>query len=320
GSLLVKTPRFRASGHVLLFAFPPHASEPSQVAKMPRLSGDPTLEREVACLRALEAASTRGVPRVETCDTIGGVRTLVETVVPGRPLHPSRLRRGNRTLIAAGVDWIADLHHGTRKDDMPAREWMDRFVREPLDLLAATLTSPEDRALLARTRELLEPLHGRSLPTVFEHGDIGAPNLLLDEAGSFGVVDWELGLPEGLLAADLFFFLGFAAIAREGADEPSGFTRAFDRAFFGVGAWAGRWIDRYARRVSLPMEYRRPLFVLCAARTVAGTIARLRDENDVAPADPAFADWLRTERSAVLWRDAVRRHDELSLGAEATGR
>jgi Phosphotransferase enzyme family len=317
GSLLVKTPRFRASGHVLLFAFPPRASEPSQVAKMPRLPGDPTLEREVACLRALEAASTRGVPRVQVCDTIGGVRTLVETVVPGRPLHPSRLRRGARPLLAAGVDWIADLHHATQQDRLPAREWGDRFVRDPLELLALTLTTPEDVALLERTRELLEPLRNRSLPTVFEHGDIGAPNLLLDEAGGFGVVDWELGLPEGLLAADLFFFLGFAAIAREGADEPTGFTRAFDRAFFGVGAWAARWIDRYSGRVRLPMEIRRPLFVLCAARTVAGTIARLRDENDAAPADPAFAGWLRTERSAVLWRDAVRRYEELTLTAEA---
>jgi len=316
GALLVKTPRFRASAHVLLFAFPPGGADPARVAKMPRLAGDPTLDREVECLRALETAGTRGVPRVEARRDFGGVATLVETVVPGRPLHPSRLRKGGERHVAAGVEWITDFHERTLRPAGDPRAWWKRFGEEPLKRLEAVVADAPGHELVQRTRALVRSLREAALPTVFEHGDIGAPNLLLDDAGSFGVVDWELGRPDGLVGADLFFFLGFAAVAREGAGHPEGFARAFRRAFLGPDAWARPWMRAYFDRLPVPPALRKPLFVLAAARVVDDTIGRLREERPPARDDREFLAWLRRERSFVLWTEAVRSYHEIALGPE----
>ena len=314
GSLLVRTPRFRASAHVLLFAFPPDADEPVAVAKIPRLADDPTIDREAACLEAMEHFGIPGVPRLEVRDRFAGVATLVETAVPGRPIHPDRLRRHPERILDLGTKWIREFHGRTKRRGDDAAEWWDRFVEEPLGVLESTFGAvPEWRERIARTRDLVQPLHGTCLPTVYEHGDLGAPNLLLAPDGSFGVVDWELAHPRGLVSADLFFFLGFAAVAREGARSPGSFAAAFRSAFCGDEGWARPWVDRYGDALGVDGALRPPLFVLAAARVVAETVRRLREEGGIGDGAGELADWLETERAGVFWREAVEHFEELSL-------
>lgn len=311
GSLLVKTPRFRASGHVLLFAFAPGQSGPARVAKMQRLNGDPTLDREAACLQALERAGTLGVPRLDARDTFGGVSTLVETVVPGQPLHPDRLRRNPTAHLAAGVEWITTLHERTAQPVVDRDAWWAEAVEAPLQSLRAAFPSGPESDWITRTEQRVQPLREGGLPTVFEHGDIGAPNLLLDDDGTFGVVDWELGQPRGLIAADLFFFLGFAAVARERARTAPEFASAFRKAFFGPSAWASSWIRSYGDRLGIASSVWPPLFVLSAARVVAHAIERVREGEASLIDGGERLEWLRSERSYVLWRETVENWDNL---------
>jgi aminoglycoside phosphotransferase len=314
GSLLVRTPRFRASAHVLLFAFPPEADEPRVLAKVPRLGTNHTLDREAACLEALEHFDVPGVPRLDVRERFGGVATLVESIVPGRPIHPDRLRRDPDRLVDQGVQWIIEFHGRTRRrGDQPAA-WWTLFVEEPLAVLESAFGHhPDLRARIARTRDLVQPLHGAVLPTVYEHGDLGSPNLLLAPDGSFGVVDWELARPRGLVTADLFFFLGFAAVAREGVRSPDSFGAAFRSAFCGDEGWARSRIDRYGDALGVDRALRPPLFVLAAARVVAETVGRLREEGGIGTGGNELAAWLETERSGALWREAVDRFGELRL-------
>src|SRR5690606_23360452 len=194
---LALTPRFRASAHVVLLGFVKGNADPVLVAKVARLPGwSVVLQHEAAILGVIQESRPQGfdsVPRVVAQELVGDVHILLETGVPGRPLGARMVRRRPHHCAAALVAWTTELARATAtwssgSDDLPRR-----FIDEPLSMLERQL--PEARAtdlLLLRTRELLAPLRDVELPLVAQHGDLGAPNVLLRRDGCMNVVDWEL--------------------------------------------------------------------------------------------------------------------------------
>jgi aminoglycoside phosphotransferase len=318
GSLrwLLKTPRFRASGHVLGFVFPDDARSPELVVKVSRLPGDDRwIDREAANLRRVQAARPGGfdsIPRVASCDDRGGLRMLVQTVVPGRTMDRATVRRRPQACVDAVATWLADLHRATATTAGPAS--LLRLVSEPLDRFEALCAGrPAERALVRRTREFVAPLLAADVPLVFEHGDLSAPNILIDAEDRAGVVDWELADPAGLPAVDLFFFLTFVAFARGRANGQRGWIAALRSAFFGPDAWATPWIRKYAGAMELPEGSLGPLFVSTWARYVAAAATRLGADD--APRDESgeLLAWLRSNRFHLLWEYAVDHRRELAL-------
>jgi hypothetical protein len=317
GALLMKTPRFDASSHVLLFAFPPGVARPSLVAKVPRSDASPpALAREAINLRALEslaAGGLTGIPRLVPASTLPG---LLETVVPGQEIHPARVRRDPDRYLDAVVSWLINLHVASRGDCGDAPRWWEDSVERPLQRIEALFApGTRERELTAHTRALAEPLRAAGLPHVFEHGDLSAPNLLLDD-DRVGVVDWELGDPEGLIASDLFFFLTFVAFARSRANSMQRYREAFREAFFVDGAWTQRWVRRYASRLELDSASLPALFVLTWARTVAGNMERMGSSTELTGEESeGLRRWLRADRYHALWAESVQRFGEIRLGS-----
>jgi len=95
-SVLVRTPRFRASGHVVFLVFPAGSGEPAVVAKTPRLLGDGApLAREASHLLALHRAaggSLDSVPRVLCFEEWEGRPWLLQTALPGSVMTPAFVR------------------------------------------------------------------------------------------------------------------------------------------------------------------------------------------------------------------------------------
>lgn len=317
GALLMKTPRFDASSHVLLFVFPPGAARPSLVAKVPRSDASPpALAREAINLRALEslaAGALPGVPRLVPTSSLPG---LLETVVPGREIHPARVRRDPDRYLEAVVSWLIDLHVASRRLCGDAPSWWADSVERPLQRIEALFApGTRERELTESTRALAEPLRAAGVPRVFEHGDLSAPNLLLDE-DRVGVVDWELGNPDGLPASDLFFFLTFVAFARSGANSTHRCREAFREAFFVDGAWTQRWVRRYAARLELDSGSLPALFVLTWARTVAGNVERMGSSAELTGEESeSLRRWLRADRYYALWAESVQRFGAIRLGS-----
>ncbi|MGH2570604.1 MAG: aminoglycoside phosphotransferase family protein, partial [bacterium] len=269
---LLKTPRFRASGHVLGFVFADDGRDPELVVKVSRLPGDDRwIDREAANLRSIQAARAGGfdsIPRVAACDDGAGLRMLVQTVVPGTTMDRAAVRRRPKACADSVATWLTDLHRATKVAAGP--DSLGRLVASPLDRFEALCAGrPGERALVRRTREIVEPLLAADVPLVFEHGDLSAPNILIDGRDRVGVVDWELADPAGLPATDLFFFLTFVAFARGRASGRRDWLAAFRAAFFGPDAWATPWIRKYADAMELPAGSLKPLFVSTWARYVA---------------------------------------------------
>ncbi len=311
----LKTPRFRASGHVLYFVFPDDGAAPELVVKVSRLPGDDRwVDREAENLRRVQAARAEGfdsIPRAAAHDDHAGLRMLVQTVVPGETMDRETVRRRPDECVDAVTTWLTDLHTATKTVADPAA--LPRLLDEPLDRFEALCTGrPGEQDLVRRTREIMAPLRRPDLPLVFEHGDLSAPNILIDE-DRVGIVDWELADPAGMPAVDLFFFLTFVAFARSRADDHRGWLAAFHNAFFGPDAWAAPWIRRYAHALRLPPDSLEPLFVSTWARYVAVAASRLGADD--APRDEGndLVEWLTTNRFRVLWEYAVEHRGELNL-------
>jgi aminoglycoside phosphotransferase (APT) family kinase protein len=317
---LFKTPRFRASAHVLHFVFGGSSSEPLAVVKAARLADDcESLDREAENLRRVQAAREGGfdaVPRVLAYERFRSVPLLVETVVRGDVMSPALVRRRTEACLAAGCEWLAELHRATSTGAAGPMTWEE--LTGPLERFADTFADvAAERDLVARTMELLAPLRSRSVVPVFEHGDFSAPNLLLDDGGRIGVVDWELAEPRGLPCADLFFFLTYVAFAGRGAKTSGDCVRAFHGAFFGASAWGARRAGEFASRVWLPEQALRPLLLLSLARYVARTVERLGGERALAGGSAQeLHGWIRRNRFHALWEHAIDHWRELALPEE----
>jgi aminoglycoside phosphotransferase len=274
------------------------------VAKLPRFAEVSALAREAANLRAAqERSGVAAIPRVIAFEACGDRPILVETALAGSALDGAAVRRDLEPWCRTVGAWLVELGRSSPRAALePAA--LERLVERPLDALArmASLSSDEARAI-EHTRTVAARLRGQRIPSVFEHGDFSPPNVLRLHGGGIGVLDWELADPRGLPAADLFFFLTWAAWARERATSGEARRRAFERAFFGADAWARPFVLAYARELELPREALAPLFVLGWARSVARFVERL--DGSAQPFSPEGSEWLRQNRYYAVWRHAL---------------
>lgn len=312
------TPRFQTSAHVVFLLLDRESSEPRLVIKVARqgTGKDSALAREAANLHAVQALRPGGfdsIPRLIAFEAYAGTQLLLETALPGRVLRPSDARRRPNECAQALLDWVTALHlasaHRSIRPSVGGEPWSD-----PLDrLVRDNSLSAEDAALVARTRELLDPLRRKPWPVVFEHGDLSAPNILVTELGALNVVDWELANPAGLPAQDLFFSLAFLAFARSRATGPRQYVDAFARAFFGPSAWTRPYIERYADCLHLDRDLLPSLFVACWSSYVARRVDRLTHSavNSGTPDER----WMSVKRNHyfALWSHAVNNIDAFSV-------
>jgi len=225
------------------------------------------------------------------------------------------VRRRPGKCLDAVMSWLLDLESATLKQNTKDTNWFTRLATRPLDYFEKTLPQLSvENGLIDRTKRLVSPLNEAVIPLVFEHGDLSSPNILMDEQNRIGVVDWELAEPEGLPAADLFFFLTYVAFARNKTTKLNDQLQAFHKAFFGDDAWAQPNVLYYADRFQLSPQLLKPLFILSWGRYVSNMVSRLENiSNSSTDFEQETAPWLRSNRYFAIWNHSINHLDELSF-------
>jgi hypothetical protein len=300
-SWLLLTPRFPASAHVVLLLLADGA--PALVAKIARLRDDDGPEREGRALRAFSDAGgdAGSAPDVIHAGRVGGHAVLLERAIGGRPLDRRRVRGNPSRWIGAVAAWTGRMPVTGRLGDA-----------EHETLLSAPITAVRDRlrddrtaALVDASAGLLASLKDAGMPLVFEHGDLGHPNLVEVADGRIVALDWELARADGLPLNDLVFFLGYVALAIEGdTADPFG---AFERLLTDPAAHAADAIRAEARRIGIDPSLTPALVVACWARATAGLASRLGDAGETAP-ERSIAG----HRYYSLWSRAVEQQGRLA--------
>jgi aminoglycoside phosphotransferase len=305
--LVLVTPRFTASSHVVAVLVAERTAEPVAVVKIPRLRGSaPSVAHEARILRALQGSRPGGystVPRVIALGEWAGRPLLAQTALIGTHLDDYAVRRARAASIDATLAWLREL---PVTDAEESYERYARLIAEPLTtLLESFRRLGHDAGFVEETLEILEPLRTAPLPSVFEHGDLSYPNILELRDGRVGVVDWELGEERSFPGRDLFFFLAFVALAESRARTPRERIAAFHDAYVRPDAWARRIAAGYAERLGIERSLLTPLFLACWARHSAAWLGRGLAAADEA-GERSAAAYIQGHFSFAFWNHTLR--------------
>jgi hypothetical protein len=291
GGQLLLTGGHRSINKVVGLPFATDAGEPPAVAKFSRvLAADAALEREASALRMVERdhPGVPGVPRLLAEGKRASRHALAESAVHGRPLIETLSPQSFGKLAASVGDWLIGLAGSERH---PRDEWWPRLVGKPLEVFERNFGEVVPAGSLAALRRRLGELG--DLPEACEHRDCSPWNVVLDEGGAPGLLDWESAEPHGLPGLDLAYFLANCAFVLEGALESGRTRESYERLLDPAtpyGELAAERITEYCNRLGLTAEDFARLRLLAWVVHSASDHAHL----EMAAAGPPSHEALRT--------------------------
>jgi hypothetical protein len=195
--------------------------------------------------KALGPELATPVIRPTASTRINGRAVLAYDYVPTFAFFGLRWRvQSRRRFCRAMTEWLANIAHRTRRED--GRDTAERLHRVPLRRLIERGILPP--AMQAEARQALAWLDAQpTLPTVFEHGDLGIYNTRMTQAdgGDFRVLDWGSSTFDGIALGDLAYLLSSARAP---------------------GKLGSSCLRRYLQRLELPEEAAAPLWFAYLAR------------------------------------------------------
>lgn len=286
-------------GYALFLAFADRDPVPCLAVKVPREpAAESRLQHEWGMLNHFQRHgphwSGASLPRPLLWDVVNGVRILVTTAPPGRPLRPDI---GSPSEQFARVeDWLVQLACATRTTRPIAA------IRRDLGHTAERLGTTFE--LSDREVSVLEDWIGRWGKMVGDgqadlfaaHGDLRSGNIWW-QRGHLTVVNWEQGRLACLPLQDMFTFITtyrFPAARRRGKES---YLRAFRATYLTDGPHADlvcRTIAGYCRALDIPLEGLEACFGIFLVRA-----ALLEYDQLLAAADRGYLPLLRDpDRSA----------------------
>ena len=230
---------------VTILLFPPGATRPAYVAKVPTTDAAArSVEREAGQLAEVSSKVPGPVgttiPKVVATAEHAGRPVLVMTAMPGQSMlaayHSWRHTARQKTVcadFAAAGDWLRGLHGAAA-----ASEYVS--LAQLLDGVAGAISrrfghdpgADTDRASLA---SMLGRLAGYRTPQSVVHGDFWPGNLMVERGRVLGVIDWECARLAGSPARDLARFVTSYSLYLDRHTRPG------HRVTGHSGLRAGRW-------------------------------------------------------------------------------
>ncbi|HEX3096179.1 MAG TPA: homoserine kinase [Usitatibacter sp.] len=199
-----------------LFEDIPRTDLPFYVGLMDHLA-----QRGVACPQPMRRENG------EMLADVNGKPACIVTRLPGEPrMHPGEhdCREAGAILgrlHAAGVDYDASL------DNWRGRAWRESFAAEVAPRLPA-----EENALIASENRYQAAIDDSALPQGIIHGDLFRDNVLWDDAGEGGVIDFYFACDD-VLVYDLAIAVNDWCTTPEGAldaDRTAALVEGYERA------------------------------------------------------------------------------------------
>lgn len=232
GSAVIITRWRGQSGTAVLYRFSDDDAQPSTVAKI-------SLTKTLAVKHTNEAAlinrfgpsarsSGARVPHPLLVEEIDGHPVLLQTVIGGQSLAALLASKPSRLFdfMERVTSWLQRWNLSTKVIRRLDIELLDQELLAPAALLAPLLEQGEEYRHWLRMQCVTAT--GTPMPFVTTHNDLTMSNVLLDEQGSLGIVDWETCREEALPLVDFFYSMTDAVAATRGyIDRPKAFVTCF---------------------------------------------------------------------------------------------
>ncbi len=289
------------SGSVVLHRFTGGGAQPSAIAKMALTSRlAVNCVSEAAILSRLgQGARSAGVqvPQVLRLEQIGGRPVLIQTALGGQSVATLLASGSNLllNLIERITSWLECWNRSTMVSEPLASEQLNRELLAPAALLAPLLQQGEDYLDWLTVR--CATVSGIPMPLVATHNDLTMWNILLDERGQLGVIDWEMGTERGFPLVDFLYAVTDAVAAAGGYANR---LNAFAACFASGGKWArvvARFQSRLRQAIPIPHDAADLCFHVCWLHHAANE-HRSRSHSDPRPF-LEIVQWLALNRSSI---------------------
>lgn len=290
------------SQKVLVLLRPPSSAEPTGLVKVTRSEGHRArLENEARALDRLTGlpAATGRAPRPWFSGEHAGRVLLGASLIDGVAFTSRARWHPECPHLADAAGWLNELGASTATP-VPAGVVADALL-SLLDRYARTYrpTSGE----LAELRERFEAVRGipEPIPVVFQHGDPGIWNLLIDASGRTVFLDWEAAEPDGLPLWDLLYLVRSYAIATSRRAGVRDRLEAASRHLIDASPLSERIIDLvhgYGQSVGLPTAAVEALMYGCWVHRA------LKESTRMAPERLADGQFVRLIRRMLAQPDA----------------
>jgi len=258
--------RYR-SNKISFFLFEHGSDVPRIVVKAtrdPDLNARLDVEREaLEHLRSIEVVPRSTIPSVVFSGVEGGRAVLGLTAIAGTSFTAKTRASADCPHAARAFSWLVDIGAATATPSPGAgtelaahlRDIFERFLGlYDVDARYRTVLDEQIRAI----EDCTSPF-----PVVFQHGDPGAWNLLVDDDGTVAFLDWEAAELRGVPLWDVFHLArSFAVVAGRAAGERN-MMRSIERILYTpspINGMVGDVIGRYREHVGVPEELVEPLF------------------------------------------------------------
>jgi aminoglycoside phosphotransferase (APT) family kinase protein len=194
--------------------------QPSVVAKISRTAvGESALSRENAVLEHFWDMGcsfvTDYAPKPLLLEKLDGRAFLALTYRPGHPMltryqtpgHTGNADRVAEDFAAAG-EWLEGFHRQTLSGaEQLDAEGFERRVTAVFDRYRDEVGwSDEEEELAVAVAHRAADLRGCPVPVTGVHGDFWMGNLLMEDTRIAGVLDWEIGITDGIPLTDIYKF------------------------------------------------------------------------------------------------------------------
>lgn len=276
---------------------------PAFVVKWPRVDdSEEGLLREADALAACHAnAVAPGVPRLLARCGSGAQLAIAETPGRGAPMF-TRLSRSTFTSLARqGASWLEDFHATHQSAAPDAAAWRAR-THQALARFADTFGAVIDAQMLAETAELVARIE--DVASVIEHRDFGPWNILVDDAGTMTVLDWESSRVRGLPLLDLIYFTAYIGFFVDRAMVSRRFAESYRTTLDPrsvTGALRVELTERYRERCGISTDVERALRALCWIEHADSEFHHFTADAGGRPTDDA----LRASVFVQLWKEEI---------------
>ena len=232
GNAMISMGKQGQTGTAVLHCFSGCEPLPSAVAKVSLLTTSMTKRSREAALMTQFGPGVRRtgarMPQPLLVAQIGGRPLLLQTVLSGHSIASLLATKPRRLfdLIERVVCWLARWNRSTVVYKPLDCAQLDQKLLAPAALLAPFLQQGE--AYKDWLAGCCAKAVGTLVPFVAAHHDLTMTNILLDEQGRLGVVDWETGCAEAFPLVDFFYAVADAAAATQSyTDRPKAFKACF---------------------------------------------------------------------------------------------
>lgn len=252
----------------IYFLFEPGAKTPEIIVKMTRVTRfNDRLEHEYETLSTVKRLEL--VPKATYPDALffgyhQGLAVLAQKAVSGRPFRTVTTSTIDCPAAADAVDWLTTLGRNSANSSSAPPHTASEQLQKLFETFCSIYTLSEAHSTFMHEQIRSVGDSASAFPIVFNHGDAGSWNVLVDEDGRSIFLDWEAADPNGMPLWDLFYFLRSFCnwISRERQGSSDALVNFRDN-FLSAGplnAMVVEYADRYCDALALDKRMIMPMF------------------------------------------------------------